>query len=110
MYKLNLKLALLVLVFLPTVASAQVWLPERASREGPGIKLGDSLLLHPGLGVEGGYDTNALRRNNDEAGSGRLRVTPYLDIATRDDKRRVQAGTMLVGSGLAGVGVGGASG
>ncbi|MDJ0761774.1 MAG: hypothetical protein QNJ97_02200 [Myxococcota bacterium] len=93
MQKLNLIQVLLLpafLFFLPTKVAAQAWLPERSSREGPGILLGESLVLHPGLGVEGGYDSNALRLSENEAGAGRLRITPYVDLATRSKKRRIE--------------------
>ncbi len=89
MRKFIAKLALLTVVLLPGIAASQEWLPERANREGPGVLLGDSFVFHPGLGVEGGYDTNALRRDNAE-GAGRLRITPYADLATRSKRRRVQ--------------------
>jgi hypothetical protein len=82
-------LSLVFLLTLPVEASAQVWLADRSDREGPGIRLGDSLIFHPGLGAEGGYDTNALRRS-DAAGAGRMRITPYLDLATRSKKRLVE--------------------
>ncbi|MCP4679732.1 MAG: hypothetical protein GY854_30430 [Deltaproteobacteria bacterium] len=52
--------------------------------------LGDSLVFHPGLGVEGGYDTNPLRLNEDVQGAGRLRITPYLDLATRSKKQKIK--------------------
>jgi len=75
---------------LPAMASAQVWLEDREQSEGPGIKLGDALVLHLGLGAEGGYDTNALYRDDDTLGAGRIRLTPYVDLATRSKRRRVQ--------------------
>ncbi|MCP4606874.1 MAG: hypothetical protein GY847_41260 [Proteobacteria bacterium] len=89
MLKFIAKLLLLVLVTMSWATAAQEWLPDRSSREGPGIKLGDSLMFHPGLGVEGGYDTNPMR-NDDFPGAGRLRVTPYLDLASRSQARRIQ--------------------
>lgn len=89
MRRLSGKAILLYLIVLPSLANAQVWLPDRDSREGPGISLGDSLVMHPGVGVEGGYDINPLRRNQNVEGAGRLRVTPYIDIETRRGVRRV---------------------
>jgi hypothetical protein len=74
---------------LPGTGTAQAWLEDRADANGPGIRLGSSLLLHPGLGVEGGYDTNAIR-NADGLAAGRLRITPYIDLTTRGAKRRVE--------------------
>ena len=90
MHKLMAIFMLCVLMAMPLAATAQVWLPDRASREGPGILLGDSLVFHPGLGVEGGYDTNPLRRADGVDGAGRLRITPYLDLATRSAQRKVK--------------------
>lgn len=75
---------------LPEAAEAQVWLEDREQSEGPGIKLGDSLILHLGLGAEGGYDTNALYRDDNVEDAGRIRITPYVDLATRSQRRRVQ--------------------
>jgi hypothetical protein len=67
-------------------AHAQEWLRNRRYGEGPGIRLGDTLVLHPGLGVEGGYDTNFFYAEN-ATGTGRLRVTAHLDLATRPPQR-----------------------
>ncbi len=69
-------------------AEAQMWLADRASSAGPGFKLGDSLVLHLGLGAEGGYDTNALFQAEDPSRAGRLRITPFVDLATRPPERR----------------------
>jgi len=83
--------AVVILAFvLPVSAAAQVWLEDRELSEGPGIKLGDSLVLHLGLGAEGGYDTNALYRDEAVEGAGRMRITPFVDLATRNQRRRVQ--------------------
>ena len=90
MRKSSAGVALLVAFFLPATAAAQMWLSDRASSEGPGFKLGDSLVLHLGLGAEGGYDTNALYRADAVESAGRLRITPYVDLATRSKRRRVQ--------------------
>jgi hypothetical protein len=70
--------------------SAQAWLGDRASSAGPGFMLGDALVLHLGLGAEGGYDTNALYRATDAPDAGRLRITPFVDLATRPPQRRVE--------------------
>ena len=66
MRKLLAYFVLATCVAVPSRGLAQVWLPDRADTEGPGIRMGDSLLLHPGVGLEGGYDTNALRRSAGE--------------------------------------------
>jgi hypothetical protein len=90
MRKLSTGLVVLVAFVLPATAGAQAWLEDRENSEGPGIKLGDSLVLHLGLGVEGGYDTNAFYKDEalDPDGAGRLRITPYIDLATRSGKRK----------------------
>jgi hypothetical protein len=51
-----------------------------------GIQLSDSSLLHVGLGVEAGYDTNVFYANTDAKGSGIIRVLPYAELtnATRN--------------------------
>lgn len=67
---------------------AQAWLEDRARREGPGIRLGN-LELHPGLGVEAGYDSNVfLSPSGDRFESGILRITPHLDLSTLGPERR----------------------
>jgi len=74
-------LALLLFVAV-TPVGAQEWLADRQSGEGPGIKVGDSLVLHLGLGLEAGYDTNALYQASDPDQAVRLRITPYVDLGT----------------------------
>lgn len=85
-----------IILLFPTQVYAQItgdsyysggWLSDRQYQEGPGIAVGDSLVFHPGLGVEGGYDTNALLLPEDYEGAGRLRVDLNLDLATRPPQR-----------------------
>jgi hypothetical protein len=62
-------------------------LPYKATGESnTGIQLSDDLLLHSGIGVEYGYDTNVFYTNTDAQGSALLRVMPYLELtnATRN--------------------------
>jgi hypothetical protein len=73
--------ALLLLVTVST-AEAQEWLRDREGGEGPGIKVGESLVLHLGVGLEAGYDTNALYAFDDPNQAVRLRITPYVDLGT----------------------------
>ena len=57
--------------------------------EGPGIKLGDGLVFHPGLATELGYDSNVLL-NNTPAGAGMLRLRAR-DLGThRGDGEKVR--------------------
>jgi hypothetical protein len=61
-------------------------LPYKATGESnTGIQLSDGLLLHTGIGVEAGYDTNVFYANTNPEGSAILRVMPFLELtnATR---------------------------
>lgn len=71
-----------------TRAYAQGWLADRSRTEGPGIRLGD-FELHPGIGVELGYDSNLYYTNDDamlpippRRDSAILRVTPHFYVST----------------------------
>jgi len=91
--KLELALALVTLLSLSSNASAQGYLQgyltDRAGMEGPGFKTG-RLVLHPGLALEGGYDSNIFLQNQDVDDSFILRITGYLDVATEPPERRRQ--------------------
>ncbi|MGB8224428.1 MAG: hypothetical protein WCF10_17685 [Polyangiales bacterium] len=91
--KLELALALGAIVsaaLLPTTAGAQGgFLEDRAPREGPGFKVG-RLVLHPGLSLQGGYDSNVFLQSSGEEGSFILRLEGYLDVATVGAVRRAQ--------------------
>ncbi len=67
------------------------WLQDRARAQGPGFRLGN-LELHPGLGVEAGYDTNLFYEDNDgptePVGSAIFRITPHLFISTLTQQRQ----------------------
>jgi hypothetical protein len=61
-------------------------LPYKASGENnTGIQIADGVLLHSGIGLEAGYDTNVFYQDTDRHTSGIVRVLPYLDLtnATR---------------------------
>ncbi len=80
-----------LVIFVACVAAdAQEWLEDRQDKEGAGIKLSDSLILHLVLGAEAGYDTNSFYEAGNRDPAVRLRITPYVDLTTRDGKRRVQ--------------------
>lgn len=81
-------------------ASAQVWLKDRATTQGPGIRSGD-FELHPGIAAEIGYDSNYFNRapnNNSGRVNGapgypivdtvRLRITPSFYLSTLTSQRR----------------------
>ena len=81
-------------------ASAQVWLQDRAMSEGAGVRLGD-FELHPGIGIQGGYDSNYFLRT-DKTGAQvvngapgapvqatpEMLVTPSISVATLGSLRR----------------------
>lgn len=96
--KLELALALvagLIAMLLPAAASAQAYFEDRDTREGPGFKAG-RLVLHPGLSLEGGYDSNVFLQNTDNSDSFILRVTGYLDLATEGTERQREGDTAEV--------------
>jgi hypothetical protein len=77
-------------------ARAQGWLADRQRTEGPGIRLGD-FELHPGIGVELGYDSNVYYTADNPAPglpqrveSAILRVTPHLLVSTEGAQRQAE--------------------
>jgi hypothetical protein len=68
-------------------APAQQWLSNRQYAEGMGVKLGSSMVFHPGLGVEGGYDSNVYFSDSNPIGAARLRISPFFDFATLPPQR-----------------------
>jgi hypothetical protein len=72
----------------PALAQDQPWLSDRRFTEGPGLRVGD-FELHPGLAAEFGYDSNFLRRadNENALGSLRLRVTPSFAVSSLGPQR-----------------------
>ena len=83
----RLAMQALVLVAMASSASAQGWLADRARSEGPGFRVGN-LELHPGLGLELGYDTNVFYEDTGGEGSFILRTTAHIDVATLGPQRR----------------------
>ena len=81
------------LLLATSVAHAQTgsWSPYSTSvyNEGPGFRLGNTaLVIHPGLGIEGGYDSNVFYLSHDAIGSGLLRIRAHIDLATLPPQRR----------------------
>ncbi|MCS6858410.1 MAG: hypothetical protein NZM37_11910 [Sandaracinaceae bacterium] len=78
-------------------AEAQTaWLADRSRAEGPGIRVGD-FELHPGVGVEIGWDSNLYftednpdpaRRLAPKIDTAILRVTPHFLFSTLGPQRR----------------------
>lgn len=86
--RLGLTLTAAIVAF-PGLAEAQAFLPDRAANEGPGFKTG-RFVLHPGVAVQGGYDSNVFLESSNREGSGIIRVTGYLDFATRSPQRQAE--------------------
>lgn len=57
-------------------------LASSAHAEGPGIKLGDRMVLHLGLGVEFRYDDNVFFQNGNKIGAFEFLLRPSLELAT----------------------------
>ena len=58
-----------------------------ARAEGPGIALGERLVLHPGIGAEIRYDSNVFFEASNEKQAAVLRLLPSLDLSTRPAQR-----------------------
>lgn len=75
----------------PSRVRAQDWLSDRSRTEGPGFRLGD-FELHPGIGVEIGYDSNLYFSSGAPptpvVDTGILRATAHLLFSTRGEQRR----------------------
>lgn len=69
-------------VALPSVAAAQ-----DAMVEGPGVKVGESTVLHPRVGFEGGVVSNVFYEALETATSPILRALASLDIASAEEDR-----------------------
>jgi hypothetical protein len=93
----SLGLASLLLLAVVPPASAQSgghqnWNPYSVSvyNEGPGFRLGHApLVLHPGIAIDAGYDSNVFYSPVNAAGSGLLRMRAHFDLATLPPLRRV---------------------
>lgn len=75
---------------LPALAQTGQWNPYSTSiyREGPGIRLGTTpLVFHPGLAIEGGYDSNIFFMPDNPVGAGLLRLRAHFDLATLPPQR-----------------------
>src|SRR5437773_9387626 len=58
-----------------------------ARAEGPGIRLGDRLVLHLGLAAEFRYDSNIFFQSSNETGAFLFAAIPSVDLATRPPVR-----------------------
>jgi len=73
-------------------AQDQPWLSDRRLGEGIGIRAGD-FELHPGVAIEGGYDSNYFLRSGSGSGEEkiqalRFRLTPSVSLSTLGEQRR----------------------
>ncbi|MEM7677652.1 MAG: hypothetical protein AAF449_16775, partial [Myxococcota bacterium] len=71
---------------LPSHVSAQGWLADRSRAQGPGFRVGN-LEIHPGIGVEAGYDSNLFYEDSDTDSSFLLRVTGHVLLSTLGQQR-----------------------
>src|SRR5579871_5326222 len=76
-------------------AHAQAWLSDRGLTQGRGIRVGD-FELHPGVGVEFGYDTNVFSApdGSPQVQALRLRGTAHIQISTLTQQRLTNGGTL----------------
>ena len=81
MYRFAFLLALGGALLGTSSAAAQGWLSDRSRAQGPGFRLGN-LELHPGIGVEGGYDQNLFYEDADTDAAAILRITAHLFLST----------------------------
>lgn len=79
--------SLALLLFVSGTAHAQFSTPIRYN-EGPGVKLTDSLVFHPGVAIETRYDNNPLATDNELQGAAYMRLIAHLDLATLSAQRR----------------------
>lgn len=57
------------------------FLPQKANLgQMGGVKLSESSVLHAGVGLEAGYDTNVFFQNNNRVAAPVLRVVPFLEL------------------------------
>ncbi len=65
-------------VLLALSLGASAGAQQLRANEGPGVKLGEGLVAHPGVAVETAYDTNLFYVDTDEADP--LQAAPYLRL------------------------------
>jgi hypothetical protein len=69
----------------PNLETMSYGLQGVSPRNGPvGAKLGDSALLHAGIGAEVGYDSNVFYSSTDRKSSPVARVTPAINISNAE--------------------------
>ncbi|MBW2736274.1 MAG: hypothetical protein JRH20_28130, partial [Deltaproteobacteria bacterium] len=76
----------LALLLFTQAASAQMATPIRYN-EGPGVKLTDGLVFHPGIAIEGRYDSNVLFTDSQLQGAPYMRLIAHMNLATLSRQR-----------------------
>ena len=67
--------------------SAQFYTPIRFRNEGRGVLVTESLVVHPGVAIEGRYDSNVLQNARDVRDAPYMRLIGHFDLATRSPQR-----------------------
>ena len=62
------------------VVGAVTQTPDPALSPANGLQVADGLILHTGVGVEGGYDSNVFYNDDAKVGASLLRVTPFVAL------------------------------
>jgi hypothetical protein len=70
-----------------TLLVSLVLVSATAHAEGPGIRLGETVVLHLGLAAGASYDTNPFYRRTNEAWAVGVDIRPSIDLATRPPQR-----------------------
>lgn len=78
----GLRTSLAVVVFVAVTVTTG----GAARAEGPGIKLGERLLLHPGVATEFRYDSNVFFQDSATAGAFMFRALTSLDLVTAQER------------------------
>jgi hypothetical protein len=55
--------------------------PPAAAQRGSGIRLGEAMMLHLGLGIEVNYDSNVFYQNSNTTSAFFLRLAPGFDLS-----------------------------
>jgi hypothetical protein len=92
--QLTLASALAVLLT-GTAAQAQFNAPIRYN-EGPGIKLGERMVFHPGIALEGRYDSNVFYSDKGNQGAPYLRIIGHLGFSTLSPQRMTDSDGTVV--------------
>ena len=83
-------LALASFALTPAIARAQsmaAGAPAGAKVEGPGVALGERLVLHVGVGAELRYDSNVFYEDSNPTSGLALRLMPAFSLATKNAQR-----------------------